>query len=495
MKRRTSDKHIASHRFHISSCARAKSYDSLPGVPKEFRLYPRRPRARRSSLPRIYCSAYLLMLRYAREMRAQRRKPRALRPVPSRPYNQRCAVRVTYAKNGSRGQWRAHGRYIARETASQGRAVEAGFNATEHGMDVGDRLGQWQYAGDERMWKLIVSPEVGDRVDLVQLTRDLMQRMERDLDTRLEWVAASHFNTDNPHVHIALRGVREDGTAFRLERDYVQHGIRGITEDLCTRELGYRTSLDIAEAQRREVSQHRFTSLDRAIGRDKPKDSQALYFMVRRTSQQPKHWYVIERLKTLESMGLAEAAGSDQWLVRQDFETALRAMQRLGDRQKVLAAHGVLVSDTRLPLVMFDLRRCTALEGRILVHGEDEGTGRSFMILEGTDAKVHCIYNITRQRWSRRAVAGGCDETGSYGCASHLRMADQYSKWRNSAIPRDLQLIGIIMKKRFSGSRTLGSPVLTTAGAAGWRMIKALFAKQRSSSRKYESGAESDIVH
>jgi type IV secretory pathway VirD2 relaxase len=49
-----------------------------------------------------------------------------------------------------------------------------------------------------------------------------MQRMERDLDTRLEWVAASHFSTDNPHVHIALRGVREDGKAFRLERDYLR---------------------------------------------------------------------------------------------------------------------------------------------------------------------------------------------------------------------------------------------------------------------------------
>jgi len=326
-------------------------------------------------------------------MRAQRRKPRALRPVSSRPYNQRCAVRVTYAKNGTRGQWRAHGRYIARETASQGRTAGVGFNATEREIDVADRLGQWQSAGDERIWKLIVSPEFGDRMDLVQLARDLMQRMERDLDTRLEWVAASHFNTDNPHVHIALRGVLEDGKAFRLERDYVQHGIRNVTEDLCTRELGYRTALDIAEAQRREVSQHRFTSLDRAIGRDKPRDGQASHFMVRRTAVQPKHWYVIERLKTLESMGLAEAAGSDQWLVRQDFETALRAMQRLGDRQKVLAAHGVPVSDARLPLVMFDLRRCTTLEGRILVHGEDEGTGRTFMMLEGTDAKVHCVYH------------------------------------------------------------------------------------------------------
>jgi hypothetical protein len=217
--------------------------------------------------------------------------------------------------------------------------------------------------------------------------------MERDLGTRLEWVAASHFNTDNPHVHIALRGVRDDGKAFRLERDYVQHDTRRLTEDLCTRELGYRTCLDIAEAQRREVSQHRYTALHRAIGRDKPKDIQAPHFVVRRTSVQPKHWYLIERLKTLESMGLAEAAGPDQWLVRQDFETALRAMQRLGDRQKVLAAHGTPVSDTRLPLVMFDLRRCTTLEGRILVHGEDEGTGRTFMMLEGSDAKVHCIYH------------------------------------------------------------------------------------------------------
>jgi len=320
-------------------------------------------------------------------------KPRTRRPIPSRPYSQRCAVRVMYAKNATRGQWKAHGRYIARESASQGRAVEAGFDATERGINIATRLDEWQLAGDERMWKLIVSPEFGDKIDLVQLTRDLMQRMTRDLDTRLEWVASAHFNTDNPHVHIALRGVRENGKSFRLERDYVKHGIRSIAEDLCTRQLGYRTQRDIAEAQRREVTQHRFTSLDRSIARDKPTEGESSHFHVSRNSSHPQNQYAVARLRTLESMGLAEGAGLDHWLVRQNFETTLRAMQRLGDRQKILAAHGVPVSDTRLPLVMFDLRNCTTLEGRILVHGEDEGTGRSFMMLEGTDAKVHCIYH------------------------------------------------------------------------------------------------------
>jgi len=368
---------------------------------KDFRLHPRRPRGRRTSSPGTWSSTYLLVLRYARQLRAERRTPPAGRSVPSRPYNQRCAVRVMYAKNATRGQWKAHGRYIARESASQGLAVEARFDATERGINIAARLDQWQSAADERMWKLIVSPEFGDKMDLARLTRDLMRRMAQDLDTRLEWVAVSHFNTDNPHVHIALRGVRENGKSFRLERDYVKHGIRSIAEDLCTRQLGYRTQRDIAEAQRREVSQYRFTSLDRAIISDRPPDGQSSHFTVSRSPAQPKNERVVARLRTLETMGLAEAAGLGQWLVRQDFETALRAMQRLGDRQKILAAHGVPVSDTRLPLVMFDLRNCTTLEGRILAHAEDEGTGRSFMMLEGTDAKVHCIYHTPQMAEAR----------------------------------------------------------------------------------------------
>jgi len=34
------------------------------------------------------------------------------------------------------------------------------------------------------------------------------------------------------------------------------------------------------------------------------------------------------------------------------------------------------MSDERLPLVVLDLRSLTTLEGRILVHGEEESSGR-----------------------------------------------------------------------------------------------------------------------
>ncbi len=102
--------------------------------------------------------------------------------------------------------------------------------------------------------------------------------------------------------------------------------------------------------------------------------------------------HMSERLLVLQTMGLAEHAGPNHWRVREDFENVLRAMQRSADRQRTLAAHGALISDQRLPMSTLDLRNLTTLEGRILVHGEEESSGRNYLMLEGTDARVHYVY-------------------------------------------------------------------------------------------------------
>ena len=360
---------------------------------EEFKVRLSKPRAAGRRSPRVWCAASCLLKRCARAIRAgQRRRARANHRVGTRQFNQRCAVRVMYCRNSTRGQWKAHGRYLAREKARADLTTEAGFDEDSQGIDIASRLQQWQSAGDERLWKIIVSPEFGDRMNLPRLTHELMKRMARDLATSLEWAAVCHFNTDNPHVHVLIRGVRDNGTPLSLGRDYVKRGIRNAAEDLCTCQLGYRSRSDVLEVQRREVAQQRFTSLDRIIARESGAVSGVEAFRVNAGLSRFRNEYVIARLKTLETMGLAEADGQSQWRVRTDFETVLRAIQRSGDRQKMLAAHGLPVSDPRLPLRMLDSRRLRSIEGRVLVHGEDEGSGRNFMMLEGTDATVHCIY-------------------------------------------------------------------------------------------------------
>ena len=141
----------------------------------------------------------------------------------------------------------------------------AGFDGEEKDIDMAGRLAEWQVAGDDRLWKLIFSPEFGDRIDLDRLTRDVLKRIEQDTCSQLEWIAVVHHNTEHPHVHVALRGRTRDGRQLQFSRDYIKEGIRAIAEDYCTRQLGYRSELDAAEAERREVTEKRFTSLDRSI--------------------------------------------------------------------------------------------------------------------------------------------------------------------------------------------------------------------------------------
>jgi type IV secretory pathway VirD2 relaxase len=350
-----------------------------------------------------------------------------------RPHNQRCAVRVTYAKNTVAGQWRAHGRYVARESATHdGDPKAVGFDGRGESIDIAARLESWQKAGDERFWKLIIFPEFGDRADLKRLTRDLVSRMEKDLGMPLEWVAAAHYNTEHPHVHMALRGIGAEGRPANLSRDYIKLGIREITEDLCTRQFGHRTELDATVAQHREVHQHRYTSLDRIIKRDAKKLEDAIspFFTVvainsgrarigRSTSLVEQH--TADRLKFLESMALAEPADPNTWHVRQDFENVLRAMQRSADRQKMLTAHGVLMSDERLPSAVLDVRRLTALEGRILVHKEEDSgrhAGRSYFMLEGTDGRVHYAYYTLD--WKPHAARAVCGPIRLCGCERYF---------------------------------------------------------------------------
>jgi len=64
-----------------------------------------------------------------------------------------------------------------------------------------------------------------------------------------------------------VEGTAQDRQPLRLPRAYIQRGIRTNAERLATNQLGYRTVFDQEEAQRREVNEKRYTSLDRILSR------------------------------------------------------------------------------------------------------------------------------------------------------------------------------------------------------------------------------------
>ena len=231
---------------------------------EQIKLRPRRPKFVRDE-SKSWSSAFKGLMRIARMTSTRQSSPAAIRP--RKPHKQRCTIRVTYSPNHIRGQWAAHGRYIARESAN---ADGVGFNMTSDEVAIPATLAGWQKSGDRRLFKMIVSPEFGERLDLKKHTRDLITRLSQELNTDLEWVAVAHFNTGHPHIHVAIRGVTPAGN-LRLPRDVIKHTIRRHAEDLCTEQLGFRTINDAVDSERRKINALHVMSLDRdALRRASP---------------------------------------------------------------------------------------------------------------------------------------------------------------------------------------------------------------------------------
>lgn len=376
---------------------------------------PRRPKGQEKDESKVWAKAFKNLIRVVRmtskgsgSIRG-RRQGRGNAGSLQTSYRQRCAVRVTYSGNRVRGQWAAHGRYIVRDSAAH---IESGngspgFDGNGIVPDVAAKLREWQSAGDPRMFKLIVSPEFGDRVDMKKLVREVMAGMEGDLGRHLEWMAVVHSNTQHPHAHVTLRGVA-DGEELRLHRDYVKHGIRRRAEDECTLQLGFRTHKDALEAEKREVGQVRFTSLDRRIARSRPAAGQEFFrfdLSARRRTQ------LRNRLFVLQELGLARRAGEDAWDVKADFDAVLRGMQKLSDHQRMIAAFGSLLSNPMLPVRYTPPSEISELTGRVIGHAQDDGSDRPALILEGGDGFVHIIphdQGIERHRASGMLAVGDC---------------------------------------------------------------------------------------
>ena len=193
-----------------------------------------------------------------------------------------------------------------------------------------------------------MSPEFGDKAGsaaVLHYSGIARKQMEKDLGTDLEWVAAEHHDTEHPHVHVVIRGVRDNGETLRLSREYVQQGIRGIAADLCTRQLGYRTELDGAEAEGRAATEKRLTSIDKRLLKDAQEFVPDLDRSISRFRGIPRrlgraklrglvHDMTLHASSCFARWASQNLRDRATWRVRRDIEQVLRAMQRTADRQR-----------------------------------------------------------------------------------------------------------------------------------------------------------------
>lgn len=245
---------------------------------------------------------------------------------------------------------------------------------------------------DRHHFRFIVSPEdASEMTDLRAFTREMMEDMASDLDTRLDWVAVDHWNTDNPHIHVLVRGAASDGKDLVIDRAYISEGLRARAEERVTVELGPRSERDIQNALRREVDAERWTSLDRRLQRQRD-DLGVVDLRPEASGARKNRSLLLGRAQTLERMGLAERVGPAGWTLAADIEPTLRDLGDRGDiiktMHRAMSGRGLTIDPERLAL--HGRTGGARVIGRLVERGlHDELTGEAYAIVDGVDGRTH----------------------------------------------------------------------------------------------------------
>ncbi len=314
---------------------------------------------------------------------------------------QRVVVKARYVKHkagsmsagGGAASLRDHLKYVSRNEAGKDGEKAVLFNEHLEGVDRKDFLELCQ--NDRHHWRFIISPENGHQIEDFQgYVRGVMKLVEKDLDTSLEWTSAVHYDTDDVHAHVIVRGVNDRGEDLVIGQDYVKEGFRRRAQEVATELLGERSREEIQKSQEKEVAALRVTSLDRFMerqaGEDKILDVRA------QTNFGKSVFYeglLKGRLRFLATAGLATENPPGVYQLQENYQDELRKIAQKNEAVKRL--YGKVQDQSRLDgLSVYSLKdgEGPAVTGRIIDKGVmDELYDRKFVVVEDMEAKLHFV--------------------------------------------------------------------------------------------------------
>lgn len=238
---------------------------------------------------------------------------------------QRVIVKALLSRHAGRGPARAAA--LSKHLVYLGRAG-AGLEGDRP--EFFDRHGDWidpetaAWSADRHHFRFILSPEHGDRLELKPYVRAVMDRVAADLgEPGLRWLATCHYDTDQPHAHVLVRGRRADGRDLVIARDYIGYGFRARAQEVAQERLGDLSRVDAERRIWKETQADRFTAFDRRLLREAD-----AFGLVEDGIGGSDAWSALTRgrLRHLEALGLASREGR-RYRLDGGLETRLRTLQ------------------------------------------------------------------------------------------------------------------------------------------------------------------------
>ncbi len=315
------------------------------------------------------------------------------RSIVAKSFQRRVMVKMNIARMDGKGAvaQKCHLRYIQRDSAAL--EGEKGHIYDSNNDNANAKAFEHRGVDDRHQFRIIVSPEdASETVSLKPFVRDLMSQMEIDLDTKLDWVAANHYNTDNPHTHIIIGGKLPSGENLVIPKRYCFEGLRIRAQELVTLELGPVTQLEARRKQAMGVKQERLTQIDRDMLKS-VENNIVDHSEPFKRGQGWKRQLERARLKTLVDLSLANQIGRKQWRLADNIEDTLK---RMGERGDIIKAMHRAMAETGLKRhvdanSIYDRHTGNAkpVTGKIIAKGvADDVQDNAYIVMEDLNGKT-----------------------------------------------------------------------------------------------------------
>jgi Protein of unknown function (DUF3363) len=366
---------------------------------------------------------------------------------------QRVVIKVSFSphRSGS-GKLAAHAAYLGRDGAAredeQGKFYDASRDEVK---DLSRDLSDWSHE-DPRHFRIMIAPESASRMEYLKgYVRDVMAQMESDLGIKTEWVAVNHWNTDNPHAHIILRGRTGAGHELRIPRAYLSHGLRHQARNHATNELGERSMLDERKALDREINAKGLGRLDHAIAAQLDERGEVLLQELGRGEDGNSIWAdaLRSRARELEARGLAIEVQRNVMAFKDDWT------------QRLSANVQVDIAKTRNTARAYE--RGQHVVGEI-TDIEHRRSGNTVLILD-TGAKTKSMVN-TKSAIADNLQQGSwieIDEAGQISRLSCHSLDQQLGATAFTALDRELDRIGNGEDRGFTGNKRIDQALASRA--------------------------------
>jgi len=315
--------------------------------------------------------------------------------------SQRVVVKISVVKNKTKGVGAGAGsggknlyhhiHYVSRSKAGKDGDRAVLFDKENEGLERRDFFERCK--DDRHHFRIIISPEKGRDIDDFQgYVRSVMARMEKDLGTELDWVSAVHYDTDDVHAHVIVRGKNDKGEDLVIGRDYISYGIRARSQELATELLGERSLEDIQKSLEAEIDAMRVTSLDRFIERQADHGYQVDVRKENNFGKSASYEAVLKgRLHFLQSTGLASEYPPGVFTLKEKYTDILYEAGKANDIIKQLHKSGL---EDLSDLSIYSLKNAEdrALEGRLVSKGfADELSDRKYIVLDEIGGGKHYV--------------------------------------------------------------------------------------------------------